>query len=511
MYYRIDSFTLHGLEAVPVSVEADISDGLPIMELVGYLGSEVKEARERVRTAIKNSGFDLPVKRITVNISPADIRKQGTAFDFPIALSILACMDSIPESSLKDISVMGELCLNGDIQGVTGVLPRVLKAKELGMKACIIPLQNVNEAAIVDGIDVIGVENLSMAVDHLNGKHIISPARVDLYDLINKKQKEVLPDFSQLKGQWVMKRALEIAASGMHNVLLIGPPGAGKTMAARRLPGIMPPLTKDEIMELTKIYSIAGQLPPEGLITVRPFVNPHHTSTPQALVGGGSTPRPGAVSLAHKSVLFLDELPEFSKTALEVLRQPIEDGQVNIARAMASYTFPARFLLIAAMNPCRCGYYPDKNRCRCSEADVRSYMGRISGPLLDRIDLCISADEMKFDDMFTDSPEESSESIRARVIRARGLMQKRFLNENITCNGEMNSSQVMKYCILGEKEKALLKDAFKKLGLSARSYHRILKVARTIADLKEDPELKEEYLFEALSYKLPGPDYFSGF
>lgn len=506
MYCKISSSTLYGLEVVPVAVETDISDGLPMMELVGYLGSEVKEARERVRTALKNSGFLLPARRITVNISPAGIRKQGTAFDFPIALSMMVCMGLVEASVLEGVFVMGELSLSGDILGITGVLPRVLTAREMGFVKCLVPAANTAEAAVVDGIDVIGVSSLTQVCSYLKGELPIQPSHTDLKEILRRENRNAEYDLSEIRGQPMVKRCLEIAAAGGHNLLLIGPPGAGKTMAAKRLPGIMPPLSTEESLELTKIYSIAGCLPPSGIVTRRPFVSPHHTSTPQALAGGGSIPRPGAISLAHKAVLFLDELPEFKKDALEILRQPMEEKRVNIARASATFSFPADFLLIAAMNPCKCGYYPDRRRCRCTEGDIKAYLSRISGPLLDRIDLCLETPEVDYDLLSTAAVEtdqqESSARILERVLAARSIQEQRFEREDITINSQMSASQIPRYCRLGKKEDALLRDAFTRLGLSARVYHRILKVSRTIADLDRSGNITCSHLREALSYRL---------
>lgn len=536
MYFCINSFAINGLMVLPVCVETDISDGLPVMDLVGYLGSEVKEARERVRTALKNSGFSIPVKRITINVSPASIRKQGTAFDLPIALSMMVCMELISPDALKDSCVMGELSLNGDIQGITGVLPRVLKAKEMGFKSCFVPVQNAAEGAMVDGIDVFGAESLLGMIAHFSGEKVIEPMRADLDEILKNAVREKCEDFSDIRGQPLIKRCMKISAAGLHNVLMIGPPGAGKTMSASRMAGILPPLTKEECLELTKIYSVAGMLPESGMILKRPVVSPHHTCTPQALAGGGTNPKPGAITLAHKAVLFLDELPEFKKEALEILRQPMEEKKVHIARASANYTYPADFLLIAAMNPCKCGYYPDMKRCSCTVRDVKNYLSRISGPLLDRIDLCIEVGEISYDELSGECDyevlsgksnygepsgktksvmmddkgnlrEESSADILRDVMAARERQKLRFLNDNISVNSQMNPSMVMKYCHLERRENLLLKEAFKRLNMSARAYHRTLKVARTIADLDDSDRIREQHLYEAISMKIPDKTY----
>jgi len=501
MYSSITSFTISGINAVPVLVETDISDGLPIMELVGYLGNEVKEAKERVKTALKNSSIKLPARRITVNISPADIRKQGTSFDLPIALTLLCCMEIITPESLSSLCALGELCLDGKIKGVNGVLPHIIKAKELGIKRCLVPAENIEEAGIIEDIDCYGVSTLSDAILFLNGTLPLSPHKTNITDLL-KAEGTLFPiDFSELNGQPLLRRTIEIAASGRHNLLMIGPPGAGKTMAARRLPTIMPPLDYDESIELTKIYSIAGKLPETGIITTRPFVSPHHTATPQALAGGGSIPKPGAVSLSHHAILFLDELPEFSRDSLEILRQPIEDKVVSISRARNTFTFPADFLLVAAMNPCKCGYFPDRSRCHCTEREISKYINRISGPLLDRIDICAQADEINYEEISSTCKNENSASIRARVLEARARQKYRFSGSDITVNSQMNPRQVAKYCRLDAKEEALLKEAYASLKLSARSYHKLLKTARTIADMAGSEKIKEPHLYEALNYR----------
>lgn len=499
MYYRVSSAALNGLEAAIVNVEADVSDGMPMMELIGYLGSEVKEARERVRTAMKNSGFSLPPRRITVNISPAGIRKQGTAFDLSIAIALLGCLGCIAENAAQEMLIIGELGLDGKICPVQGVLPRVLKGMEMGYRLCLVPIENLKEASMAGNIKCIGISSLSQVYRYLNNEEILEPAAS--VPLKACKSSQAYPDFSDVKGQKGMKRCLEISAAGGHNLLMIGTPGAGKTMAAKRLPGIMPPLKEDEILELTKIYSVAGSLPPEGVVVNRPFLAPHHTCTPQAMSGGGVNPKPGLVSLAHKGVLFLDELPEFRSETLETLRLPMEEKIINISRCGMNYTYPANFLLVAAMNPCKCGYYPDTSRCRCNENDVKKYTGRISGPLLDRMDMMISAEEIGFEELNSEERSESSERILQRVLQAKERMNYRFIGNAVKTNAEMGNNEIIKYCILGRKEKLLMKEAFTKLRLSSRSYHKILKVSRTIADIAGYEEIKEEHLIEALAYR----------
>lgn len=500
MYFKVVSLALSGLEAVFVTVETDVSDGMPMMELVGYLSGEVKEAKERVRTAIRNCGYDWPVKRITVNISPASIRKQGAAFDLPIAVSLLGCMGIIEKNALEGACIFGELSLFGEVLPITGVLPRVMHARDMGYTKIIVPKGNEKEGALVKGIDVYGVASVQEVIDFLGGKINLMPHPCELDTLIEHEYSKEL-DFADVEGQAVVKRGMEIAAAGHHNILISGPPGAGKTMAARRLPSILPPLLKEECLELTKVYSVAEKLPEEGIIVKRPFVAPHHTSTAQALSGGGIIPRPGAVTLAHKAVLFLDELPEFRKNVLEVLRQPIEDKVVNIARANGNYTFPADFLLVCAMNPCPCGYYPDRRRCSCNDKMIQNYIGKISGPLLDRIDLRVTAQEVKFEELSKHGKNETSDEIRKRVIAAREVQKERLKAEKILTNGQMDAKQTTKYCKIDPALEKTMESIFKKLQLSARSYHRILKVARTIADLDDSPKIEEKHLVEAISYR----------
>lgn len=501
MFSKAFSAAIYGIDGLIVSVEADVSDGLPIFDMVGYLGSEVKEARERVKIALKNSGFRLPAKRITVNLSPADIRKEGTAFDLPVAIAILTALGYIQEESLKDVLMIGELSLNGSTLKVNGVLPIIYSAQQQGFTKCIIPKENAQEGAVVGNIKTYGVSTLLEAVDLLRGESELAPEYVDVDALFHDKSQEDGIDFCDVAGQKAAKRAIEIAASGMHNILMIGPPGAGKTMLARRIPTIMPELAFEESMEISKIYSISGLLDKRGLILRRPFRAPHHTITTSALIGGGRSPRPGEISLAHQGVLFLDELPEFQKNTIEVLRQPLEDKVVTIARLQATFRYPAGFMLVAAMNPCNCGYYPDRNKCNCSINQVKRYLNRISQPLLDRFDICIEAMQMNYKELEAKRKEESSEEIRKRVSIARNMQIERYKGQNIYFNSQLTPRTIKKYCKLDRKEQMLLEQAFIKMNLSARAYHRILKCARTIADLDQSEQIKEKHISEAICYR----------
>lgn len=500
MYSKVNSMAIHGIEGLPVSVEVDVSPGLPEFSLVGFLASEVKEARERVRTSLRNSGFSLPARRLTVNLAPADLRKEGTAFDLAIAVGILASYGLIPERSLRDAVFLGELGLDGRICPVHGVLPAALAARDLHFRTCYVPRGNCSEGAVVTEVSVVAADNLEELVRLLNHPDLIQEAEPeeffqtgsDLYDV----------DFSEVNGQQSMRRAAEVSAAGMHNLLFIGTPGSGKTMIARRIPTILPQLSLEESLEVTRIYSVCGMLPAgRSLLRTRPFRAPHHTISSSALVGGGRIPRPGEVSLANRGVLFLDELPEFQKSALEALRQPLEDRKVTISRVQGSYSFPADIMLVAAMNPCRCGYYPDRSRCQCSDSEVRRYLRRISRPLLDRIDLCVEAPPVGFSEIGGIQENESSAEIRARVANAWERQRSRFQSTGIYFNSQMKSRDIAQWCALGPGEEKFLQVVFQKMNLSARAYHRILKVARTIADLDGAEQIRERHLGEAIGYR----------
>lgn len=503
MLSRVNTCGLMGIDGYLVSVETYISNGIPAFEIVGLGDAAVKEAKERVRAAIKNSGFEFPSRRITINLAPADLKKEGTSYDLPMAAGILAAMGIVPGGVLSDSVLLGELSLDGTIRPVYGVLPKALTAKEKGFKTVYAPSENAREASVVKGINVIPVRNLYELVMHLRGE-IVLKAADSTCNVFSFDDGENQPDFADVKGQEHVKRALEVAAAGGHNLIMIGSPGSGKTMLARRMPSILPDLTFEEALEITKIYSVAGLLPSDSsLVTRRPFRAPHHTISPVSLVGGGRVPRPGEVSLAHLGVLFLDELPEFGKNALEVLRQPLEDGFVHISRINASITYPCRTTLIAAANPCRCGFYLDETReCTCTPQEVRTYLGKLSGPLLDRIDIQVDVPTVRYSDLERETVSESSADIRKRVNVARNIQRKRFARTGIYCNAQMTSPMVRKYCRLGKAESELLREAFTSIGLTARSHDKILKVARTIADLEGSENISTVHISEAIQYRV---------
>ncbi|MBR1444528.1 MAG: YifB family Mg chelatase-like AAA ATPase [Firmicutes bacterium] len=500
MISKVLSSSLVGIDGFIVDVEADLGRGLPAFDIVGLPDSAVKESKERVRTAIKNSGIEFPVKRITINLAPANIRKEGVYFDLPIALAILMCIDEIPSESIKDTVVVGELSLDGTIKPVNGVLSIIHSAKEQNYKKCIVPADNAQEAALVEEMEVIGADTLSNLISHLK-KPSITPTKVDIAKLFSIRSSDFL-DFSDVKGQENVKRAFEIAAAGMHNLIMVGPPGSGKTMMARRLPSILPDLTFEESIEITKIHSVAGLLKNNtSLITERPFRSPHHTISNSAMVGGGRIPRPGEVSLAHNGVLFLDELPEFQRNVLEELRQPLEDNEVTISRVNGTMTFPSNLMLVASCNPCPCGFHGYSDKCRCTENEINRYIGKISGPLLDRIDIQCEAAAVNYNDLAYSAKAESSAQIRERVVKAHKIQQRRYKDEPIYFNSQLSSSQVDKYCVLGNAERNMLKTAFEKFSLSMRAYHKILKIARTIADLDASEIINVRHVAEAIQLR----------
>ncbi|MFQ5905508.1 MAG: YifB family Mg chelatase-like AAA ATPase [bacterium] len=503
MLAKVNSGAVLGIDAYVVEVEADVSSGLPAYATVGLPEGAVKESKERVASAIKNSGYSYPLKRVTINLAPADIKKEGAAFDLPIAVGILAATAQASVSLLERTIILGELSLDGSLRPIRGALPITAASKEAGFESILLPTENANEAGIVEGIDVLPVANLKDTVALLGGDLNIEAFRVDAQELFEKGCRYAM-DYSEVKGQAHAKRALEVAAAGGHNIIMIGPPGSGKTMLAKRIPTILPRMTLEEALETTKIHSVTGLLTTDGaLVAKRPFRPPHHTISDAGLIGGGTHPRPGEVSLAHNGVLFLDELPEFNKNVLEVLRQPLEDGRVTIARAAMSLTYPARFMLAAAMNPCPCGYYTDPSKeCTCTPGQIAKYMSKISGPLLDRIDIHIEVPALRYKELSSETSGEKSSNLQARVDEARGVQLERYRKrKRIYCNAHLGPRGTREYCKVDSASHELLRAAITKFGLSARAYDRILKVARTIADLEGSEEIGPAYISEAIQYR----------
>jgi magnesium chelatase family protein len=499
---KVLSSAVIGVDAFLVEVEVDIAYGLPSFTIVGLPEISVKESKERVRSAIHNSGYTFPDDRITVNLAPASIKKEGTGFDLPIAVGILAASRLIPAEAVSGCLILGELSLDGRIKPVNGSLPMAIAARHAGYPTIIVPFENRLEAAVVQGITTFPVSTLSQLIEFFRGYTRIEPEETDVSRIFDKSM-TYESDYAEVMGQELAKRALEVAAAGGHNLIMIGPPGSGKTMLAKRIPSILPPISFDESIETTKIFSVSGMLnKDQAMITHRPFRSPHHTISDAGLIGGGHFPRPGEVSLAHNGVLFLDELPEFKKHVLEVLRQPLEDNQVTLSRAATTITYPSSFMLVAAMNPCPCGYLSDpKHKCSCTSHQIHKYRSKISGPLLDRIDIHVNVPAVLYKDLMGSGLQEPSASIQKRVATARAIQSERFAQIAIYCNAQMSSRQIRKYCQTDEASGALLESAIDRLGLSARAYNRILKIARTIADLDAAPDILVEHVAEAIQYR----------
>ncbi len=502
MYSVVHTAMVCGIDSALIAVEADISNGMPMFSMVGFLASEVKESKDRVRTAMKNCGYELPVKKITVNFSPANIKKSGSGYDLSVAIAVLSAMEAVDKGRLADLMMVGELSLEGKVSGVSGVLSMVLCAKEAGKTCCIVPKENETEAKLIPGVHIYAVSHLQEVIWFLNTGEECESTEDGVTER-KTREKERMHDFSEINGQQVLRRACEIAISGMHNFLMVGPPGAGKTMVAKCIPSILPPMSIEEQIEISKIYSVCGLFRErETLMECRPFRNPHHTISEQGLTGGGREPKPGEISLAHGGVLFLDELTEFRKSTLEVLRQPLEDKEVTVARVGGTYSFPANFVLVAAMNPCNCGYYPDLSKCHCSTSMIQRHMNKLSQPLLDRIDLCVEVSAVGYGDLIKEKAKnESSEQIRKRVMLMHELQRKRFFGTKIHFNSRIPANEMDNFCPLELEEKRYMEQVFDRMNLTARTYHKIIRVARTIADMDGAEQIAKKHLQEAVCYR----------